>query len=323
MKIDSIFVTGHRQTEVKQIELGPPKPWEIQIEVKACGICAWDSYMFNGKDMLYPYPFPIGHEAAGIIREVGENVKSFSPGDYVFCIDEYPQRQMAQFINIGADKAGLIPVKPQTAEDFAPYIGEPSVCVVCGMSNIEIKPGDNVIIIGTGYMSLLNVQAFRYSHINNLYCFGSDEKRLALAKESGADQCWNPNSPEGKEAIKKIIAEGGAEIVVEGSAKPDALQLATDLAKSGGIISNFAWHRGQRTVNATPWHMKGLRVINTAPALERHFSDHVIPTQRLFGRKVFDQRKFITHVMDYHKIQEILTISADKLDGYIKGVITF
>lgn len=323
MIIDSVFITGHRKAEIKQIELGPPKPWEIQIEVKVCGICAWDSYMFMGRDMLYPYPFPIGHEAVGIVRETGENVKSFSPGDYVFCIDEYPQRQMAQFINIGADKAGLIPDKPQKTEDFVSYIGEPSVCVVCGMSNIVIKPGDNVIVIGTGYMGLLNVQAFRHSHIGYLYCFGSDEKRLALAKESGADKCWITKSPEGKEAIKKIIAEGGAEIVVECSAKPNALQLATDLVKTGGIISNFAWHRGERTVDATPWHLRGLRVINTAPALERHFPDHVIPTQRLFARKVFDQRNLITHVMDYHRIQEILTISADKLDGYIKGVITF
>jgi threonine dehydrogenase-like Zn-dependent dehydrogenase len=255
--------------------------------------------------------------------ETGENVKNLSPGDCVFCIDEFPPRQMAQFINIGADKAGLIPGNPQKTEDFVPYIGEPAVCVVSAMNNIIIRPADNVAVVGTGYMSLLKIQALRYSHIDKLYCFGSDEKRLALAKECGADNCWMIDSPEGKEAIKEIIAKGGVEIVVEGSAKQSGLQLATDLVSNGGTISNFAWHRENRTVDASPWHTRGLRIINTSPVCDKHFTDYVIPTQRLFARNVFNQRRLITHVMDYHRIQEMLTISESKSDGYLKGVITF
>jgi threonine dehydrogenase-like Zn-dependent dehydrogenase len=54
-----------------------------------------------------------------------------------------------------------------------------------------------------------------------------------------------------------------------------------------------------------------------------HFSDHVIPTQRLMARGVFDQKDLINHVMDYHKIQEMLTIAVSKSSGYIKGVVTF
>jgi threonine dehydrogenase-like Zn-dependent dehydrogenase len=49
----------------------------------------------------------------------------------------------------------------------------------------------------------------------------------------------------------------------------------------------------------------------------------VIPTQRLLARGIFDQKELITHVMDYHQIQEMLTIAESKADGYIKGVITF
>jgi L-iditol 2-dehydrogenase len=191
------------------------------------------------------------------------------------------------------------------------------------MSNIKINPGDNVAIIGTGYMGLLTVQAFRHSLINNLYCFDVDQKKLDLAKEYGADGAWLTNTEEGKEAVKKIIAKGGVDIVVECSGNQAALQLATDLVRNGGIISNFAWHRGTRTIDASPWHLRGLQIINTAPALDRHFSDHVIPTERLFERNVFDQKKLITHIMDYHRIQEMLTIAESKADGYIKGVITF
>jgi threonine dehydrogenase-like Zn-dependent dehydrogenase len=57
--------------------------------------------------------------------------------------------------------------------------------------------------------------------------------------------------------------------------------------------------------------------------LKLFLSTRIAPTQRLLAKGVFDQKKLITHVMDYHQIQEMLTIAEGKSDGYIKGVITF
>jgi threonine dehydrogenase-like Zn-dependent dehydrogenase len=323
MKTDAIFMTGVRQTEIRQVELSVPQPHEVQIEVFACGVCAWDAYLFKGKDMLQPHPFGFGHEAVGIIREVGKEVTRFSPGDRVFCTDEGPQRQMAQWVNINAESVGFLPKTLEKTEDFLPYIGEPCVCVINGLRNITITPGDSVAIIGTGYMGLLNVEAFRYSHTGSIYCFDIDEKKLVLAKELGADQCWLSNSPEGQQAAKDIIAAGGVDITVECSGSQAGLTLATDLVRNAGTIANFAWHRAERTVDASPWHLRGLRIINTSPSLDRHFTDNVIPTERVIARGVFKQEKLITHVMDYHKIQDMLTIAEAKSDNYIKGVVTF
>jgi threonine dehydrogenase-like Zn-dependent dehydrogenase len=241
----------------------------------------------------------------------------------VFCIEEQPQMQMAQFTNIDAKKVGLIPGKPESSAGFVPYIAEPCVCVVNGMVNSRVHPGDNVIIVGAGYMGLLNVQAYHHSPIGTLTCFDINEKRLGLAKSYGADACYLSGSPEGKEAAEKIIAAGGADLVIECSGSQPGLQLATDLVSNGGTISNFAWHRGNRTVDASPWHLRGLKIINTSPGVDKHFYDHVIPTQRLLARGIFNQKDLVTHVMDYHKIQEMLTIAESKADGYIKGVVTF
>ena len=124
-------------------------------------------------------------------------------------------------------------------------------------------------------------------------------------------------------AMQRIIDEGGADIVVECSSTQKGLQMATDLVRTGGTISNFAWHRAERTLDASPWHLRGLRIINTAPSVDRHFADHVPQTARLMNRGVFDQSEMITHVMDYHEIQRMLEIAEGKQDGYIKGVITF
>ncbi len=321
MKIEAVFMLKERTTEIRQVEL-PPLEWdEVQVDVVACGVCAWDSYLFKGRDLRQPFPFPFGHEAVGIIRKVGSNVSRYKPGDKVFCIDGTPS--MAQAINIKADMVGFLPKNLTSTEDFVNWIGEPAVCVVNGLSNIHVRPGDNVVVIGTGYMGLLNVQAFHHSHIGTLTCFDLEEDKLKLAKQYGADACYISTSEEGRLAQEEIIRNGGVDIVIECSGSQPGFTMATALVAPGGTISNFAWHRADRIVNASPWHLNGIRIINTAPACDNHFTDHVRQTERLMARGVFDQKDLITHVMDYHDIQKMMTIAETRSDGYIKGVITF
>ena len=181
----------------------------------------------------------------------------------------------------------------------------------------------DVVVIGAGYMGLLNVQAFHHSHIGRLVCFDLEEDKLRLARQYGADACYLSASEEGKAAQEEIIRNGGADIVIECSGSQAGLTMATAMVAPGGTISNFAWHRADRVVNASPWHLHGIRIINTAPACDRHFTDHVLQTERLFARGVFDQKDLITHVMPYQDIQKMLTIAEARADGYIKGVITF
>ncbi len=321
MKMDAAYMVEPRKAEIWQVEIGDPGPGEVQIEVKACGICAWDVYLFRGRSLKQPFPFPFGHEAAGIVRKVGPGVTEFKPGDNVFCIDG--GASMAQFINFKTEYVGHLTGNPQTSEDFAYLIGEPAACVVSGLANIAVVPGANVVIIGMGYMGLLNAQLFSRSHIGSLTCFARDNYKLELAKEYGADYCYISDSEEGRKAIADIAANGGADIVVECSASQAGMDMAIEMVGAGGIISNFAWHRDNRVVDGTAFHMKGIRFINTAPNLDRHFSDHVPQTARLMARGVFDQKKVITHIMDYHQIQEMLTLAEARKDGYIKGVITF
>ena len=69
--VDACYIVSEKQVEIRKAELDAPKYGEVQIRVKACGICAWDSYLFLGRDMTEPFPFRFGHEAVGIVEEAG------------------------------------------------------------------------------------------------------------------------------------------------------------------------------------------------------------------------------------------------------------
>ena len=137
MKMDAVYMIADRKTEIRKIEIDDPQPWEVQIEVVACGICAWDTYLFKGINLLHPHPFSFGHEAVGIITKIGTKTKNFAPGDCVFCIEELPQIQMAQFTNISSDHVGLLPGKPKKPSEFALLIAEPCVCIVSSINRVE------------------------------------------------------------------------------------------------------------------------------------------------------------------------------------------
>ena len=68
---------------IETIEIGGPKAGEVLVEVMATGICHTDAYTLSGMDSEGKFPAILGHEGAGIVREVGAGVTSLKPGDHV------------------------------------------------------------------------------------------------------------------------------------------------------------------------------------------------------------------------------------------------
>src|SRR3954469_21491572 len=68
---------------IEELELEGPRAGEALIEVKATGICHTDYYTLSGADPEGLFPAVLGHEGAGIVREVGTGVASLRPGDHV------------------------------------------------------------------------------------------------------------------------------------------------------------------------------------------------------------------------------------------------
>jgi S-(hydroxymethyl)glutathione dehydrogenase / alcohol dehydrogenase len=68
---------------IETIEIGGPKAGEVLVEVMATGICHTDAYTLSGLDSEGKFPAILGHEGAGIVREIGAGVTSLKPGDHV------------------------------------------------------------------------------------------------------------------------------------------------------------------------------------------------------------------------------------------------
>ncbi|HMB37641.1 MAG TPA: alcohol dehydrogenase catalytic domain-containing protein, partial [Wenzhouxiangellaceae bacterium] len=68
---------------IETVELQPPGPAEVLIEIKATGLCHTDAFTLSGSDPEGLFPSILGHEGAGVVLEVGREVKSLKAGDHV------------------------------------------------------------------------------------------------------------------------------------------------------------------------------------------------------------------------------------------------
>jgi S-(hydroxymethyl)glutathione dehydrogenase/alcohol dehydrogenase len=79
----AVAVAPNKPLEIHEVDLAGPGPSEVLVEIMATGVCHTDAYTLSGKDSEGIFPSILGHEGAGIVREVGRNVTSVKPGDHV------------------------------------------------------------------------------------------------------------------------------------------------------------------------------------------------------------------------------------------------
>jgi S-(hydroxymethyl)glutathione dehydrogenase/alcohol dehydrogenase len=79
----AVAFEAKRPLEIVELDLEGPKAGEVLVEIKATGICHTDAYTLDGFDSEGIFPSILGHEGAGIVREIGPGVTSVKPGDHV------------------------------------------------------------------------------------------------------------------------------------------------------------------------------------------------------------------------------------------------
>jgi len=324
MQAKALWVVEPNKIEIREFEPAPTKYDELQVRAKSVGICAWDSYLYQGISSPGPLPYRIGHEGVGVVTAMGEGVRGFRIGDSVFA-GTGGDEMMATHFNVRYDCVAKI---PDQDPDYVKWVAEPTVCVVNLLNKTNIQPADSVALVGAGYMGLLTLQGLtRGSQAGDITVFDTSAERLAVAEEYAPGRCFDPNGEEGRREAERIRRSGGADIVIEFAASPKSLELAASLtADVQGKLVLGSWHRGERTFDGTRWHQSGLEVLNLSPNSNCRFRDMTPRAAKLIQKGVYDPGRLVTHTASFHDfaaLNELFLKSIRKTDGYIKGVITF
>jgi len=187
-----------------EVDLPDPGSKDVLVDVRACGICGSDlSYIKIGGIARPPGGVtPLGHEAAGEIAYVGEEVEGVSVGERVVI---NPMMTPSMIGNGGSEGAfteqllvrdarvgdSLLPIPEDLPYDLA-ALTEPLAVALHGVNRAEVKPGDKVVVFGCGPIGLGMVLWLLDRGIEDVVALDLSQDRLARARTLGARAALNP-----------------------------------------------------------------------------------------------------------------------------------
>jgi len=223
---------------LKNIPIPSPGPSDILVKTEACGVCGTDIHAAKGEWPEKPTPpFIPGHEAIGLVVEVGSHVTNVKVGDRVgvpwlysacghceYCLTAWetvcPNAQFggytknggfAEYVLADPNYVARIP-EGLGAKEAAPIICA-GVTTYKGLKETGAKPGEWVAISGAGGLGHVAIQ---YAKAMGLYVVAIDieESKLAQAKTLGADATVNAKTGDAGAAVKKITGGGAHGVLI-------------------------------------------------------------------------------------------------------------
>lgn len=277
---------GPGKVELRDVEKPGIGPDEVLIKVKYSAVCTNDLQMYRDKQ-VYDAPVIMGHEIAGIIEEVGENVGYWAVGDRVvtephtnscgyckYCrtgnllacknrktIGRGMNGGFAEYVKVPAVLVHRIPENLSFKEAS---LVEPAAIVVNALiERAKIKPGDFVVILGPGRMGLLALQVAKAAGTTVLVAGLRDDlsRRLPLARLLGADYtlCIPVEDLESK--VSLLTGGIGADVVVDCTGSEKAIAHAFEVVKKLGTISAIGV--AGEPVISVPWDVAMVKSCTT------------------------------------------------------------
>ena len=313
MKAQTAYLCGPHKVEVREVDVPDPGPGEVQVRTVANGICMLEVSYYTGSEKAAE-PFAAGHEGIGLVTKLGRGVQNVHEGDYVHCF------RWATVQNVGA--GALLKFDPPPP-DPAVCLAEPAVCACIALRTYGLTAGDRALLLGAGFMGLLNVQALAHSALAELVVADLKPHNLELAREFGATETIQIGTATGDARLEQLRSSP-FDLVVEAAGAEQALQAAAGLTRAGGRLCIFSWHHKPRTVNFGEWHVKGLTVVNSSPSIAHdHNTNYFHRAIRLLSNGTFDMSKLVTHRHPLSQVKEAMELAAQRPPDYIKGVLTF
>ena len=228
-----------------------PKGSQVLVKVQSSGVCHSDIHLWEGgyegrhglflktTDRGVNYPLTPGHEVAGIVDSLGEQAEGFNNNDKVLV---YPwigeglcpacrigeqnlcdkPRSLGVYMDGGYAEYVLVPsykylVKISDGMDIdaSATLSCSALTAYGAVKNANLKPDDNVVIVGAGGLGLMAIQLAKAVTGARIIAMDLDDKKLEFAKKEGADTTVNSKNEDPVKTIMELTDKMGADAVID------------------------------------------------------------------------------------------------------------
>lgn len=256
-------------TEYKHLELMErPQPvagaGEVLVRVAACGICGSDVHGYDGSSGRRIPPLIMGHEAAGVITDVGGGVERFKRGERVtfdstvycgecrFCragqVNLCDRREVlgvscgdyrrdgafAEYVRV---PERIVYRLPDAMADAEAAMLEAAAVALHAVAVSDLKGAETALVLGAGMIGLLTLQAARAAGCSRVFIADVDATRLELAKQLGATETLHLSGSELVRKCQELTVGAGVDIALEAVGRNETISTAIDAVRKGGTVT--------------------------------------------------------------------------------------
>ena len=246
---------------VEVIEVPDPGPGEVLVTVQACGVCHTDLHYREGA-INDDFPFLLGHEAAGIVEEVGDGVTNVAVGDFVvlnwravcgqcrsclrgrpwYCFATHNATQkmtlggveLSPALGIGAFAEKTLVAAGQATKVDSAARPEVAGLIGCGvmaglgaaMNTGGVGRGDSVAVFGCGGVGDAAIAGSHLAGAHTIIAVDIDDRKLDIARNFGATHTVNSTNEDPIEAIRGLTGGNGVDVAIEAVGLPATYEQA-------------------------------------------------------------------------------------------------
>jgi threonine dehydrogenase-like Zn-dependent dehydrogenase len=235
------------------------KPTDAIIKLSATCICGSDLWPYRGLQPMNA-PAQMGHEYCGVVVEVGSEVKTVRPGQFVvgsFCLSdntcphcrfgfqssceqrEFMTGAQAPFARVPLADGTLVPTPELPADDLIPSLLATSDVLGTGWYAADaarVRPGCTAVVVGDGAVGLMGVLAAKQMGAARIIAMSRHKQRQELALEYGATDIISERGEQGAARIKELTKGIGADAVLECVGTQESINQAIQSARPGAMI---------------------------------------------------------------------------------------
>lgn len=304
------------------------KPTDAIIKLSATCICGSDLWPYRG---LQPQDGPqnMGHEYCGVVVEVGADVKTVRPGQFVvgsFCLSdntcphcrhgfqssceqrEFMSGAQASYARVPLADGTLVATAEMPDDDLIPSLLATSDVLGTGWYAADaarVQPGSTVVVVGDGAVGLMGVLAAKQMGAGRIIAMSRHKSRQDLALEYGATDIIAERGEAGVARVKQLTNRIGADAVLECVGTQESMQQALLCARPGSMIGYVGVPHGvQFDGQQLFFSQTGMQ---GGPAPVRRFLPHLMDlvlTRKINPGKVFDQQIALADVAEGYRAMD-------------------
>ena len=261
--------TGQQRVTLEEIPIPEIGPGEILVRVETCGICHTDLKKIE-HDLLPP-PRVYGHETAGTVVRIGDEVTRFAEGDrvclfhHIPCLDcfycehqDYAQCPKYKKVGVTAGfepagggfaqyvrvmdwivQRGVVRVPDPVSFERASFVEPVNTCLKA-LDKLSVQGDETILILGQGPIGLLFTALARRLGVRSVCTTDFLESRMEMAERLGANHVWNGAQSDWMDQMRRLTAGRGADIVIVAASAPGIVTEAITASRPGARIMLFA-----------------------------------------------------------------------------------